>query len=44
MEYDVKKSMARELNKFFDNNQKVTKKEFAERFGVSSVSVIRWLT
>ena len=44
MEYDVKKCMARELNKFFDNNPKITKKEFAERFGVSSVSVIRWLT
>ena len=30
MEYDVKKCMARELNKFFDNNPKVTKKEFAD--------------
>ena len=44
MDYDVKKSIAKALNKYFEDNPKVTKKEFAERFGVSSTSVIRWIT
>lgn len=44
MEYDVKKSIANALTKYFENNPKVTKKEFAEVFGVSSTSVIRWIT
>ena len=44
MDYNVKKSISTELTKWFNNNPKVTKKEFAERFGVSSTSVIRWIT
>ena len=44
MKYDVKKNIAKELNKWFQNNPKITKKEFAARFGVSSTSVIRWIT
>ena len=44
MNYDVKKSIAKALNKYFEDNPKVTKKEFAEVFGVSSTSVIRWIT
>ena len=44
MEYNVKKSISNELTKWFNNNPKVTKKDFAMKFGVSSTSVIRWLS
>ena len=44
VEYNVKKNIANELTKWFDNNPNVTKKAFAEKFGVSSTSVIRWIS
>lgn len=44
MNKHVRKQISEELTKWFNDNPRITKKEFANKLGVSSSCVIRWIS